>query len=399
MEAQSFLLLFLLFAAVAIGWMIGRSSLDEGRSSDALKDSYFKGINYLIDEEPDAAIDTFIEALEVSDKTIESHFVLGQLLRKHGEPDRAIRVHQNLLARGGLSPEQRDRAKFELAQDFVNAGIIDRAARIYSELIKKSSTQGVASQEALLQIQLREQQWEEAIQTLEASKPKQFGLVRRDDARGRLQAALSAQLAVEALDCTDNERAMQWLRVGRKHYSESSYLGFASVKCALSQGDTDSAITGLLKLLKSDIARAAFYLSNLRELPLSLSQLRSYRELLNGLYEQTSSNLFKQEALYVDFCITQDQERYLVELDRLTEQTLQLEPLRTLLESQLASVKGGSYLKLAAKVLEAHREAQYAYQCSSCGFKAKKLYWQCPSCRDWEVLVSKNEFGVGLLNE
>jgi len=396
MEAQSFLLLFLLFAAVAIGWMIGRSSIDEGRSGDALKDSYFKGLNYLIDEEPDAAIDTFIEALEVSEKTIESHFVLGQLLRKHGEPDRAIRVHQNLLARGGLSIEQRDRAKFELAQDFVNAGLIDRAARIYSELIKLSSSQAATSRDALLQIQLREQLWEDAIETLESSKERQFGLVRRDEKKGKLQAALSAQLAIEALAQQDNSKATHWLRVGLKYSTKSNYLGYAEVSYAIHVGDSEAAITRLLQLLEADRPRAAFYLSKLRELPLSSVQLKRYHELLKSLDEECPSILFRQEALYVDYCITRDRGRYLDELRHLTSKTLRLEPLRTLMAAELGAGEDTDQLALVTEVLDAYRESQYGYQCGSCGFKAKKMHWQCPSCRDWEVLVSKNELGVGL---
>ncbi|MCB1630095.1 MAG: tetratricopeptide repeat protein, partial [Xanthomonadales bacterium] len=132
-----YLLVLILLAGVTLGWVLARR-FGAGRlhasESPALRDDYFKGINFLLNEQPDQAIEVFIKLLEVDHQTVETHLALGNLYRRRGEVDRAIRIHQNLVARDALSDAQRLEALLELAQDYLSAGLLDRAEDLFVEL-------------------------------------------------------------------------------------------------------------------------------------------------------------------------------------------------------------------------------------------------------------------------
>ncbi len=135
------LLMFaLLFAAIGIGWWLGRRSASA--AGPDLPGQYYKGLNYLLDGRPDGAVDAFINALEVNSETLETHIALGNLLRKRGEVDRAIRIHQNLLARPSLPRLQVHQAHLELARDYISAGLFDRAERLLLDLVKTRTAPG-----------------------------------------------------------------------------------------------------------------------------------------------------------------------------------------------------------------------------------------------------------------
>ncbi|MDY6992503.1 MAG: lipopolysaccharide assembly protein LapB, partial [Pseudomonadota bacterium] len=127
------LLWLLLPIAAASGWLVAKQR-DMPQSMHPLSPYYFKGLNYLLNEEPDKAIDAFIKIIEIDNETVETHLALGALFRRRGEVNRAIRIHQNLIARPALSPQQRFSAMLELSQDYYRAGLLDRAEYLFQEL-------------------------------------------------------------------------------------------------------------------------------------------------------------------------------------------------------------------------------------------------------------------------
>ncbi|MBV1885276.1 MAG: lipopolysaccharide assembly protein LapB, partial [Gammaproteobacteria bacterium] len=133
-------LLALIVVAIFIGWLLGRWGYLKKQLSDvaasSLSREYFRGLNHLLNEESDKAIEIFIQALEVNNDTIETHLALGNMFRRKGEVDRATRVHQNLLARPSLTKVQQEQVQQELARDFFAAGLLDRAERLLLDLIK-----------------------------------------------------------------------------------------------------------------------------------------------------------------------------------------------------------------------------------------------------------------------
>ena len=193
--------------AFALGWMASRYDLKALLSESAnLPRSYFRGLNFLLNEQPDKAIDAFIEVAKLDPETVELHFALGNLFRRRGETDRAIRVHQNLLSRSDLPVNERDHALYELGQDFLKAGLLDRAEETFGKL--KTGDFALGAQRALLAIYEIEKDWNRCIDTarqlevmgaasldLEIAQfhcelaQEALRVVRRDCARGRRKRA------------------------------------------------------------------------------------------------------------------------------------------------------------------------------------------------------------------
>src|SRR5450631_4470896 len=146
----------------ALGWLAARIDIKHLLTeSRALPASYFKGLNFLLNEQPDKAIEAFIEVVKVDPQTVELHFALGSLFRRRGEVDRAIRMHLNLVERGDLNAEKRQQALFELAQDYLKAGILDRAESSFADL--QSTRYQKESLDFLLEIYQKEKDWLKAI--------------------------------------------------------------------------------------------------------------------------------------------------------------------------------------------------------------------------------------------
>ena len=150
-----------------LGWIAARIDIKQIVSeSRALPRSYFRGLNFLLNEQPDKAIDAFIEIVKLDPETVELHFALGNLFRRRGEIERAIRVHQNLLARPDLPLEYQIHSQYELGQDYLKAGLLDRAEETFNRLV---DTQYAAqARRALLEIYQREKEWTRAIEAAQA---------------------------------------------------------------------------------------------------------------------------------------------------------------------------------------------------------------------------------------
>jgi lipopolysaccharide biosynthesis regulator YciM len=160
---STFLLAGLFLLLAAAGWAMGRfGERDEEQPPAPLNIDYLKGLNFLLNEQTDQALEHFLEMVRVDDKTIETHFALGSLFRRRGEVDRAIRIHQNIIARPDLAAEQRDQALYSLAKDYLHAGLLDRAENLFSRLSQGSRYQ-VQALESLCRIYEQEKEWERAI--------------------------------------------------------------------------------------------------------------------------------------------------------------------------------------------------------------------------------------------
>ena len=164
MPTEMNLLWLLLPVAALSGWWIGRrrGNSNKNQSSSSIYPEYFKGLNFVLNEQPDKAIEVFIRMLEVDSETVETHLALGNLFRRRGEVDRAIRIHQNLIARPTLDREQRAHALLELGMDYMRLGLLDRAEGLFLELVESDLHLNQAYTE-LLEIYQQEKDWENAI--------------------------------------------------------------------------------------------------------------------------------------------------------------------------------------------------------------------------------------------
>ncbi|MGQ0545703.1 MAG: lipopolysaccharide assembly protein LapB [Betaproteobacteria bacterium] len=375
MEFEAWWLLGLLPLFFGFGWMAARIDIKEVvRDSRALPSSYFKGLNFLLNEQPDKAIEAFIEVVKVDPETIELHFALGSLFRRRGEYDRAIRMHQNLLERDDLPAEQKVIALAELGQDYLKAGILDRAEEVFKKL--EASPQAPLARQHLLQIYEQEKDWNRAIEMSRAVAP---------DARAMAQ--YYCELAA-------SETAQSRPDAARRHLERALEENRKCVRASLQLGDIfkeedrlDKAIEQWQRIESQDPAYLALAAQRLigahrdagrgeEGLRLLTDYLERYPslDLLDTVFRETLEAKGHEEA----YRLVRDELRRnptLLGLDRL-------------LEAQIiaaAQPERRRDLELVRNLVHGHTLRLARYRCESCGFKARQFHWRCPGCGGWET--------------
>ncbi|MEO8101698.1 MAG: lipopolysaccharide assembly protein LapB [Betaproteobacteria bacterium] len=393
---------WLLLGAIAIfgmGWLVARIDIKQLLlESRAMPQSYFKGLNFLLNEQPDKAIESFIEVTEANPEAVELQFALGSLFRRRGEVDRAICVHQALSERTNLPAEQRTRALLELAADYQKAGLLDHAERILVDLSAKSAgnrQQQSQTLRSLLDIYMQERDWMKAVDVAErlhagdadaASTPggnehhKGGGRDRRAIANFHCELALQAQQQGRLADVErhlDDALAAN-AKCVRAHLIRVEALGAAgrhleAIETWRKIEHQDPAYLGLMadRILSSfkALGQEQAGLAEMKNLQRQYPAL----DLLNALFHATLERDGAQGAYEL---IKQDLRRNptLVGLDRLLEAQLLAAP-----EDQKAD------LKVLKDLVHTHSSRLAVYLCGSCGFKARQFYWQCPACGGWET--------------
>lgn len=380
-------LFILLLVALAIGYGLGRFSWrrDPPESSSGVNRSYIKGLNYLLNEEPDAAIDAFVQSLEVDVNTLETHLALGKLLRRRGEVERAIRIHQNLLARPSLPLEHQHQAQYELAKDYFSAGLLDRAERLLQELIETSSLYRDRCLDTLIRVYRDEKDWEKAIHAASL-----LSLPRRQHATVDLnveQAHFCCELAEQALEGRDYLSA-------RRHLKQALDFDRNCVRSSLLWGRLEYTLGNhkdALKILKRIPVQDETLLPESLELICQCyDKLGDRKGLLKHfeklLRDYPSSALVLQQAE----CLRQEQDEYAAARfigERMKEQPT-LRGILKLAEIYLPHTDGAAKenLELLHQLLQDLLASKPSYRCDNCGFSCSRLYWLCPKCKQWGTI-------------
>ena len=363
----------------AFGWIAARVDIKQLLTeSRSLPLSYFKGLNFLLNEQPDKAIEAFIEVVKVDPQTIELHFALGSLFRRRGEVERAIRMHENLLQRADLAPAQKTTALFELAQDYLKAGLLDRAEEYFSQL------QGTQYEQQgfkfLLEIYEQEKDWKKAIETSR----------KMDSISGQSSAKDIAHFYCElaAVEITHSrwDQARDYLsealNVNRKCARASILLGDTE----MGQGRPRAAIEYWKGIESQNPAYVSLVAEKMQATHRSLGQEEEGLQLLRGYLSSYPS----LDLLNVIFQAELDH-RGAVHAYRLIRDELARNPtllgLDKLLEAQLleAPAERRHELQLIKNLVHQHTRNLALYRCESCGFKARQFYWHCPACNGWET--------------
>lgn len=361
--------------ALGMRWLYRRFGF--AKKSKVNKD-YFKGLNFLLNEETDKAIEAFIKALEVDSETVELHLALGGLFRRKGQVDRATRLHQNLIARPNLTEKQRFEAIYELAQDYYKAGWLDRAEGLFDEL-KSSENYHTAAINGLCNIYQQEREWQQAIDILNEHRPSQRSQHLKQIAHYYCELA---DIAIENLDYSV---ALNMLQASEKQVKGNARTILLRGELAYQQGDFAEAIIRWSKL-RSDNATSLQLVSG--------KVIKCYQEAgdREGLEQHllTMKSIPKHgqdfklwyEAL-VDVFGSEAAELHI--LRRVEGEGLS-GPVANHLHHAVVSrlVSDQSKSELLKELLNRAKSKKIEYTCTGCGFDTKSLYWYCPNCGEWE---------------
>jgi lipopolysaccharide biosynthesis regulator YciM len=376
---STFLLAGLFLLLAAAGWALGRfGERDAEDAPPPLNIDYLKGLNFLLNEQTDQALEHFLKMVRVDDKTIETHFALGSLFRRRGEVDRAIRVHQNIIARPDLAAEQRDQALFSLAKDYLSAGLLDRAEKLFVRLSQGSRYQ-VQALENLCRIYEQEREWAKAIDAGE--KLEMLG--------GRSLALQIAhyhcELAEAAAAKGDYGKARDFVKKATAGRPKTMRGALTRAHIARETEDTKTA----LRLYHRIIDEHTYLISEaLPEIVAIYEKEEQIPELERALQSMLKKNP-EMRSLVAYTAIVNDIGG-IPTIDACVEKYMLDEPtLAEFIDLQgLAGEDQGAHESALAKVRRALSKLASAtprYQCQECGFSSQRLLWQCPSCRDWET--------------
>lgn len=376
LEAWHLLVLPLFFA---LGWMAARVDIRHVmRESRAVPASYFKGLNYLLNEQPDKAIEAFVEIARLDPDTLELHYALGALFRRRGELDRAIRIHQNLVDRSDLNQQQRLKALYELGQDFLKAGLLDRAEEIFKSL--ETGAHALDALSHLLDIYVLEKDWQQAIST--AHRLEKMGCPSRhaDIAHYHCELALDAMLRKEMTAAAHElERARE---ANRKSARAIQLQGDLQAL----QDQPEAAIAAWREMESVNPAYLPIVGERLYRTHQQLGRPLACIELLNAyLVRQPSADLF-----HILFHAVQETQGWQAAA-RLASEELRRNPGLRILDDylQARNAEAGDAdieARLAQDLVHKQASRLAFYQCRECGFKARQFFWQCPACARWESI-------------
>lgn len=375
------LLFLLLPIAAAYGWYMGRRSVQQDKQQEAnrLSREYVTGVNFLLSNQQDKAVDLFLDMLKEDSNTVEAHLTLGNLFRSRGEVDRAIRIHQALMESASLTFEQRLLAVQQLGRDYMAAGLYDRAEEMFSQLVDEEDFR-VSALQQLLMIHQATSDWQKAIDVAEK-------LVRLGKDRQRIEIAhFYCELALLAMGSDDLDKAMGLLKRAAVADKQCARVSLMFGRIYMAQEDYPKAMNSLRCVLDQDKEFLSEALPMLHECYQHLpQQQQEWGDFLKRCVEENGGAT--AELMLADM-IEQQEGRDLVQvyLNRQLQRHPTMRVFYRLMDYHLADAEDGrakeSLLLLRDMVGEQIR-TKPRYRCHKCGFTAHSLYWHCPSCRAW----------------
>ena len=369
----------LLPIAALSGWIAACSHYKKPYVSEvsSVNTDYFIGLNYLLDEQPDKAIDVFIRLLDVNSETVDTHIALANLFRRKGESERAIRIHQNLIARPTLSTAQRDQILIELGLDYMHAGVLDRAEQLFLELVEKNAPPPPPAIEQLLRIYQQEKEWSKAIDMAKKLYEQQRNEM------GPLIAQFYCELAQQNTD-TSSTVAESFIKQAKKHDHNCVRTALLEANIYISNSQFRKALKCLERIEQQDhhylpealplmlicykaMNKLATFESYLRAILRRHPYITKARLILSSIIQQQYGNRAAHQYLHSELQTYPSLEGLdaLISLGDQSNQTL------------VPLIKG-----ISEKLnIRGHR-----YTCKNCGFSGKNLHWQCPGCKQWTTV-------------
>ncbi len=377
------LLFLLLPVAAGYGWVMGRNSLRkvQRKESSILSRHYYKGLNFLLSDQPDKAVDTLIKMIDVNNDTVETHIAMGSFFRHRGEIDRAIKVHQSLVSREEIQPAQREIALKELGLDYTQAGFLERAENAFLQLLNSDKHYLIAQQQ-LFSIYQTTKEWDRAIELAERMVACHGD---NDEVSERLSHFYCEQANV-LLTKQDTSQALILLQKAVNSDEKAVRPWLLLGQLALEQRRYTDAIAYYRQVAERDInwfSEAVPYLEKIAE---ETGDWDGFAEHLQSHWQACATSYLAMVDVLLKKGETQQAADYLFE--QLGERPTMrgFKTLMGLYIDQVNDQASANSLRLLKDLVERQMEQRPKYRCQSCGFSGRKLYWLCPSCKKWGVV-------------
>ena len=371
-------LAFLLPVAAFSGWIAARSHYKKvaAKNESPFNPEYFKGLNYLLNEQPDKAIDVFIRLLEVNSETVETHMALANLFRRRGETDRSIRIHQNLIARPTLMPHQRNQALVELGLDYMSAGVLDRAEHLFLELLTTTSPP-LEAYKQLLRIYQQEKHWQKAIEMA-----KKFQADSPDNI-GAMIAQFYCELAEQQL-ATSPDNVPALLKQANSHDRNCIRATLLEAQLQISLNNYRKALKALLRIEQQNVHYIPEALPLLLECHQQTNSLPAFNtwlmSILNNHPNMTSARLMLTHIIQLQQGGQAAQDYLYKELHNHPS----VEGLHSLIS--LGEQSNPILVPLIKRITKTLVQRGHRYTCQHCGFAGQSMHWQCPGCKKWATV-------------
>ncbi len=381
-------------AAFALGWLASRFDIRQWRREqrDSPK-AYFKGLNFLLNEQQDKAIDAFIEAVQQDPDTSDLHFALGNLFRRRGDYERAVRVHEHLLSRADLPASERQRAQHGLAQDYMKAGLFDRAETAWQAL--SGTPYDTEAQLALLTLHERSNDWRAALQDAQTLERNVTGIYTGSYAT-RI-AHYWCELAVEADAKGATADATEALRQAQASAPQAARPLVMAGQRAVAAGQSQQALTEWRKLLAAHPGSFGLVAVEFAKCAVECADTGNERARalteLNALYLQKPS-LDLLAALAVLSPSPQAQHQRAAQHLAASPSLSAAGELLRLRTAENGSSDDLEVAQIAAAIAQASKPLQ-RYRCAACGFEAQRYFWHCPGCLNWDTYPPQRTEDLG----
>jgi len=388
-----FLLLPLAFYA---GWRVARrKNSNVGNTKDQLSGKFVKGVNYLLNEEPDKALEVFLNYPEIDEYTAETYQLLGNSFRNRGEVDRALRIHQNLIARACLNNRQKQKAMYSLGQDFFAAGMLDRAESVFNELqntIQTTDHLSMASVCTSLRIIYEQtQEWEKAIEATDCYRKynkdkKNLNVIDTDS----LIAHYYCELADESLKKGNIHDVERLINEAKRISKKSSRLMVLEADVFFHQNKYKKSLRKYLSIIQQDSRLFSLFFNKLEKSAVETNEVKTLINTLSRLYKKNKDKTVFEKIIYLSNkydvkSVTLDQ----LIINGLTTNKLSIDSISKVadyINSEHSKIKPDAGLNIVSIALETYLEGLPSFRCNHCGYKMHDYIWRCPACNDWDTV-------------
>ena len=376
-------LFLLLPVAAAYGWVMGRNSLRSAqrKQSSILANHYYKGLNFLLSDEPDKAVDTLMKMISVNNDTIETHIAMGNFFRHRGELDRAIRVHQNLISRDEISKKQEALALVELGTDYLLAGFLERAEGVFIQLLENERHFGVAQQK-LFNIYQVTKEWNKAVELASRSLKITPGdehlylllshfyceqaIMLVED--GKLD---EAQLTLKKAVMVEGKQIRAWLELGKLAVKQEEYVQAMDYLTEIPKRDLDW-LSEAIPLLETSASKT--------------NNWDKLEKILDPYWQKCASSYIAKDNIIARKGDIEPAVDTLLKQLKIHPTMRGFKSLLSLYRQMLSDERTQTSIDHLNELIDKQIAQRPKYRCHSCGFSGRQLYWLCPSCKKWSVI-------------